>query len=145
MRYKHDGNVHKDFHLATQTTIDYVLKTYGMPFLEELFRRTAQEVYREIYTTLKRGDVEPLLEHWSYYYDREDGTYRIERRGDDVDFVVSDCPAVRHVLERQDRVDDSFYLQFDLLCQGFSESTPFDITCRRTGEGSYVFEIRNRI
>ena len=41
MRYQDTGEVHKDFHLATNTTIHYILKTYGMETLREVFKNTA--------------------------------------------------------------------------------------------------------
>ncbi len=142
MRYKHTGNVHKDFHLAGEATIRYVLDTYGGSFLEELFRRTAQKVYRDIYGSLVAGDYEPLLEHWAYYYERESGDFRIERLGNGADFHVLDCPALRHVEERNGRVDDSFRLQFELLAAGFAEGTPFAVTVEATGPRSYTMSIR---
>ena len=71
MRYRETGNVHKDFHLSMNTSIKYVLRNYGMETLRELFRRTAQLVYREIYADLRGGNFSSLLEHWRYFYDRE--------------------------------------------------------------------------
>lgn len=143
MRYEHTGNVHKDFHLATETTIAYVLEHCGRPFLEELFERTAQRVYRDIHQSLVSGDYEPLLEHWRYYYEREDGEYRVEHTDGGVDFIVLDCPAVRHVIERHGSVDERFYLQFELLCAGFSERTPFDISFTKHAPTSYTYHIRH--
>ena len=144
MRYRHTGNVHKDFHLATQTTIEYVMETYGRAFLDELFERTARLVYRDIYRSLEAGDFEPLLEHWSYYYRREAGEYRIDRVSGGADFVVLDCPAIRHLTEGGRSHSESFYLQFETLCRGYSHGTPFDITYHLTGPRGYVYRIRVR-
>ena len=44
MRYKETGEVHMDFHRTTNGTIAYLRKTYGEKFLDEVFRRTAQDV-----------------------------------------------------------------------------------------------------
>jgi hypothetical protein len=143
MRYRHTGNVHKDFHLATQTTIRYILDTYDRAFLAELFRRTAQEVYREIYRALVEGDAEPLVEHWSYYYERETGEFAVDRDADgSISFRVANCPAVSHIIERTGDVDETFYLQFELLAAGLSEGTPFEIAFERTGRTSYVYRIK---
>ena len=146
MRYRRTGNVHKDFHLATQTTIRYILEKYDRAFLAELFRRTAQRVYREIYQALVEGDAEPLVEHFRYYYGREGGEFTVDREEDGViTFRVTACPAVTHVLEQRGNVDDTFYLQFELLAAGFGEGTPFDITFERTGTKSYVYRIRGPV
>ena len=142
MRYRDTGNVHKDFHLATDTTIRYVLDTYGDDFLSELFARTAQRVYRDIYESLVVGDYEPFLEHLEYYYRREEGIYAVSRVEGGFDFSVTQCPAVRHVIERNGEVDDTFYLQFEMLAKGFCEATPFIIDFRRVGEFGYLYTLR---
>lgn len=137
MRYRDTGNVHKDFHLATDTTIRYVLENHGEDFLRELFRRTAQRVYRDIYQQLKQGNARPLREHWEYYYTREGGGYSVTEQENGFQFEVHDCPAVRHLKERGVEVVDSFYLQDVLLNEGWSEGTPFKIETQVLGEGHY--------
>ena len=137
MRYVDSGNVHKDFHLATNTTIRYVLEHYGEEFLRELFRRTAQQVYRDIYEHLQQGDPRPLREHWEYYYTREGGEYSVTEQEGGFEFEVHDCPAVRHLKERGVEVTDSFYLQDVLLNDGWSQGTPFEIETEILGEGRY--------
>ena len=144
MRYEHTGNVHKDFHLATNTTIRYVLDQYGPDFLRELFRRTAQKVYADIYGHLKNGDADPLLEHWKYYYDREDGKYQVNTTPTSIEFAVEDCPAVRHLHQRDTAVTDEFYLQSALLNDGWSEGTPFVVSTEVVGDGRYTMTIRKR-
>jgi len=142
MRYMDTGEVHKDFHLAMNETIDFVLSEYGMEFLTELFRRTSQNVYRDIYNHLKNGDSGPLIEHWSYYYSREDGDFSISEQDGRIVFHVTDCPAVRHLKEKGIPVTDNFYLQVSLMNEGWSEGTPFDIATEIIGEGEYRMTIR---
>lgn len=144
MRYRDGGNVHKDFHLATNTTIRYVLDHYGKDFLRELLRRTAQQVYRDIYENLKGGDAGPLREHWQYYYDREGGRYTITELENGFVFEVLECPAVRHLKERDVPVTDDFYLQDLLLNDGWSEGTPFRIETELLAEGSYRMTVTRR-
>ena len=142
MRYRDTGNVHKDFHLATDTTIRYVLETYGTDFLSELFARTAQRVYRDIYDSLVAGVFEPFLEHLTYYYRREGGVFDVTRVDGGFDFSVSQCPAVRHVIERTGKVEDNFFLQFELLAKGFAEDTPFEIEFQRVDDFGYRYSLR---
>ena len=144
MFYEEKGNVHKDFHLATNTTIAHVLKTYGQEFLRELFHRTAQGVFRKIYESLKSGDYTPLLEFWKYYYDREGGVYEIEKKDDGIIFHVLKCPAAAHLMKRGTPVTDDFYLQTIYLNEGWSEGTPFRIETVVHGEGKYDQIIRRR-
>jgi hypothetical protein len=144
MRYRETGEVHKDFHLTTNTTVQYILEHYGMDFLRELFRRTAQNVYKDIYDNLKNGDYQPLLEHWSYFYEREGGKFKLSTKGDEVIFHVLQCPAVRHLKERGVPVTESFYLPTILLNESWSEGTPFKIETTVQGEGEYTNTIRRR-
>ena len=115
-----------------------------MEFLTELFRRTAQRVFRDIYEHLKHGDLEPLVEHWTYYYGREGGKFDVVRTDDQVDFKVMDCPAVRHLKERGVPIDDAFYLQISLLNSAWAEETPFTIETDILGEGVYTMRLRRR-
>ena len=71
MRYKEAGQVHMDFHRTTNGTITYLRKNYGQEFLDEVFKRTARDMYRSIREDLLRGDPEQLVEHWAYFFDRE--------------------------------------------------------------------------
>ena len=92
MRYRETGEVHLDFHRSTNGTIAYLRDNYGREFLDETFRRTARDVYRAIHEDLEQGNPEHLVEHWTYFFDREGGQYTLEREGDEIRFVVHRCP-----------------------------------------------------
>ena len=46
MRYKDTGNVHLDFHGAVNTTVNYIVKKFGIEALHETFFRTGRDVLR---------------------------------------------------------------------------------------------------
>ena len=142
MRYKDKGEVHKDFHLATNITITYVLEKYGEGFLSDLFKRTAQRVYKDIYENLKVGNSKALVEHWEYYYTREGGKYEIVKQGNEIVFHVLECPAAVHLEKRTGSIPDSFLLQTTLLNAAWSEGTPFSIDTERIGPKEYKMIIR---
>ena len=144
MRYREEGNVHKDFHLATDTTIRYVLSQYGLGFLKELFRRTAHLVYKEIYEALKKGDCKPLVEHLTYFLKREEAVFRVINGKDEVILEIEECPAVKHLKERGREVTTDFCLQTALMNEAWSEGSEFNITTFITGEGSCRQIIRRK-
>ena len=144
MRYQDTGNVHMDFHLATNTTIHYVLEEYGETFLKELWRRTAQQVYKDIYEHLKQGDMHPLLEHWEYYFKREKGVFHLTKDSTGAVLVVDECPAVRHLREKGVAPDPCFCSQTKHLNEAWSEGTPFEIATETTGVGSCRQVIRRK-
>ena len=135
MRYQETGNVHRDFHLGTDTTIRHLLNTYDVEFLRELFGRTAREVYREIHAALKKGDMEPLLEHWQYFMDREGGKASVERGLEGAVLEVDTCPAVHHLIDRGKNPSTDYCLQTCLMNNAWAEGTPFDIRTVLTGCG----------
>ena len=77
--------------LRSLRPIAYLRANYGRAFLEETFRRMARDVYRAIGNDLKQGNQEHLVEHWTYYFDREGGQYTLERKDDAIHFVVHQC------------------------------------------------------
>ena len=142
MRYKETGEVHMDFHRTTNGTIAWLRKTHGEKFLDDVFRHTAQEVYRSIHEDLKRGDTAQLVEHWTYFFDREKGEYSLERDGETVRLVVRKCPAIAYLQSRGIEVDPSFCRQTVVMNQAWSEGTPFEISTEVLGGGRCVQTVR---
>jgi hypothetical protein len=142
MRYKDTGEVHKDFHLATNTSINYILDTYGMATLREVFQRTAQKVYLDIYQHLQKGDTGPLCEHMEYYFEREAGEYKKTENGETITFEVTKCPAVAHLVDRGYEWSENFCLQTKLMNEAWSEGSQINITTEIKGQGHCVQTMR---
>ena len=144
MRYRETGEVHLDFHRATNGTIAYLRDNYGREFLDETFRRTARDVYRAIHEDLKQGNPEHLVEHWTYFFDREGGQYTLERKGGEIRFVVHKCPAIAYLESRGIPVDTDFCRQTVVVNETLAEGTPFEVTTEVLGGGKCVQTIRRR-
>ena len=97
LRYQETGEVHADFHRSANATIAYLRDTYGREFLDETFRCMAENVYRTIHEDLKNGNPETLVEHWTYFFSREGGQETVERKEDEIRFVVDRCPAIAYL------------------------------------------------
>ena len=39
LRYSDSGNVHMNFHVATNTTIDFIIKNFGLEAMDQIFSR----------------------------------------------------------------------------------------------------------
>ena len=115
-----------------------------METLEEIFRRTAQRVYRDMYERLKEGDTEALAEHWEYYLQREGGEYTITREKGQTTLTISRCPAIAYLREHGFVPDEAFCKTTRMLNEGFSEGTPFRITTEILGDGKCIQTIRER-
>jgi hypothetical protein len=145
MRYREVGEVHLDFHRSLNGTIAYLRDNYGQELLDETFRRTARDVYRSIHEDLKRGDPEQLVEHWTYYIDREGGQYTLDRSNDEIRLVVRQCPACIYLSRRGFEIDADFCRQTIVINETLAEDTPFEITTKVCGNAQCVQTIRKRI
>jgi hypothetical protein len=80
--------------------------------------------------------------HWTYFTEREKGVYKIEREGNEIRFIVLQCPATTYLRNRGIVVDPEFRRQTITMNQAWSEGTPFEISTKITGEDAYVQTIR---
>jgi hypothetical protein len=144
MRYRETGEIHLDFHRCTNGTIAYLRDNYGREFLDETFCRMARDVYRAIREDLARGDPEHLVEHWTYFFDREGGRYTLERNEGEIRLVVHQCPAIAYLNSRGIPVDPDFCRQTVVINESLAEGTPFDVTTEVLGGGRCVQTIRRR-
>lgn len=142
MRYRETGEVHMDFHRTTNGTISYLRRKHGLKLLDEVFRRTAQDVYRAIWEDLKRGKPGHLVRHWRHFFDREKGRYSIRRGKDEIEMTVEECPAIAYLRRRGIKVDPAFCRQTVVMNRAWSEGTPFEITTEVLGAGRCVQTIR---
>lgn len=127
MRYNEKGEVHMDFHAATNATINYIVEHFGEDALSSIFKKVGTEVYKSIHNKLKNGDASELIEHFRYYFDRENGEYQITEEDGTIILEVSKCPAVEHIIELGLTLSPSFCRQTievnDALCAGTPWST----------------------
>lgn len=144
MRYCDTGNVHLDFHRTMNGTIGYLRDRYGVGFLDDILRRTAQDVYRAIHADLLAGNPEPLLEHWTYYLVREGGDFTVERTPDEIRVIVHRCPAADYLRQRGIPLDPAFRRQTIVLNAALGEGTPFEVTTEIITDLRYVQTIRKR-
>ena len=71
LRYRSEGELHKDFHGLMCATLHYVRDRYGDDAVRAILASTAQKVYKSIHDALCAGDCSELAEHWKYYMARE--------------------------------------------------------------------------
>jgi len=128
LRYKETGEVHNGLPPDDQWNDCLPRRTYGEKFLDEVFRRTAHDVYRSIHNDLKRGDPEQLVAHWSWFFDREKGEYVIERKGEEIRMTVKRVPRSPISRGAGSKIDPAFCRQTVVVNTALREGTPFEIT-----------------
>lgn len=144
LRYAEDGNVHLDFHGATNTTIDFIVERYGVAALHEIFTRVGRDVYADLRRHLESGDRSELVRHWRHFFAREHADFDIEIGDDAVVLTVRRCPAWHHVSKITGSVSPYFCDQTIVTNNAMAAGTPFEIETRPAGDGSCVQTIRRR-
>lgn len=144
MRYEEDGNVHLDFHGATNTTIDFIVERFGVAAMDEIFAKVGRDVYADIRQDLLNGDTRQLVRHWKHFFDREGADYDIEIVDDEIVLTVRRCTAWHHVKGLVGHVSPHFCDQTSRTNEAIAEGSPFAIDTEITGEGSCRQVIRRR-
>ena len=60
LRYNDGGNVHMDFHGATNTTIEFIINKYGIDTMNDIFKKVGKDVYKDIKDHIKKGNIKML-------------------------------------------------------------------------------------
>lgn len=144
MRYNEGGNVHLDFHGATNTTIDYIIANYGVGVMDEIFVKVGKDVYADIRGQLAEGNGGELVRYWHHFFDRENADYEIEVSEDEIVLTVRHCTAYHHVKKIAPAVSPHFCDQTIRVNEAMAQGTPFEIDTQITGEGSCRQVIRRR-
>ena len=144
LRYNEDGNVHLDFHGATNTTIEFIVSRYGVEAMHEIFRKVGRDVYQDIRRHLMAGDAEELVKHWRHFFEREGADYSIAIEGDDIVLTVRRCTAWHHVRKIAGSVSPNFCDQTSITNTAMADGTPFAVETIVTGEGACRQTIRRR-
>lgn len=142
LRYNEGGNVHLDFHGATNTTIDFIVSRVGIEAMHEIFRRVGRDVYQDIRRHLLAGDALELVKHWRHFFDREKADYDIAISEDEIRLTVRRCPAWHHVKAIAPGVSPHFCDQTSVTNSAMAEGTPFGIETTVTGDGACTQVIR---
>ena len=133
MRYKSEGEVHKDFHGLTCATLHYLVDNYGREAMVAVLKNTAQKVYKTIHEQLIAGKCDELVEYWDYYLKREGGDFAVEKLVNGVRLVVSDCPALRHLVKLEQEPDEIMCEATRIFDEALAEGSPFVADVQKTG------------
>lgn len=144
LRYAETGEVHLDFHGATDTTIDFIIGKFGLAAMDDIFRKVGKDVYRSIHEDLLAGDTGQLVRHWRHFFDRENCDYDIAVGDDEIVLTVRHCTAWHHVAKLVGTPSVHFCDQTSRTNEGMAEGSPFAIDTEITGPGSCRQVIRKR-
>jgi predicted ArsR family transcriptional regulator len=144
LRYQEEGNVHLDFHGATNTTIDFIVERYGVEVLHEIFAKVGRDVYVDLRRHMLDGDPLEMVKHWRHFFDREEADYDIAVGDDEIVLTVRRCPAYHHVAKIAPAVSPHFCDQTSKVNEAIAEGSAYRIDTEITGPGACRQIIRRR-
>jgi hypothetical protein len=137
VRYKDTGELHMDFHGATNTTIKYIVDHFGEEALTEIFTCVGKDVYKSIHNGLMNDDPSELIEHLNYYLSREKADYTLEENRDGFILLVNECPAVRHIKKIGLELSPYFHRQDIDISNAMCDGTPWQCETEIIEPGKY--------
>jgi len=144
LRYAEEGEVHLDFHGATNTTIDFIIGKFGLAAMDEIFRKVGKDVYRSIHEDLIAGDTDQLVAHWRHFFTRENCDYDIAVGDEEIVLTVRRCTAWHHVAALVGIPSAHFCDQTSRTNEAMAEGSPFAIDTEVTDPGACRQVIRRR-
>ena len=103
-----------------------------------MLRKTGREVYKSIHDKLAKGDDSELIEHLSWFANREGAKYKMAIAPGEVVFEMLECPAIRHLRRLGIAPDGLTCLQTSEVNAGFCEGTPWESSLESLGEGHCI-------
>ncbi|HHW30906.1 MAG TPA: hypothetical protein GXX20_04415 [Clostridiaceae bacterium] len=135
--------LHKDFHLAMNTGIDYLHKKYGEHAVREYLKRFAKNFYAPLTEALKTRGLVALKEHFEHIYKVERSNANITLKDDELTISVDICPAVEYIRKNNAKVADLFYETTKTVNETICEGTPYAFELieynQETGGGTQRF------
>ena len=136
LRYRCEGEVHRDFHASILDGYNYVKDNYGEAAVRGVMRDFAQKVHRQMHEKLKAGDFSELVEYWKWYMNREGGEYSIkETDAGEIVLEVRRCPGCAHLERRGIAGGGGLCAATKLFNECLCEGTPFVIETETSGGG----------
>ena len=127
MRREASDNVymHKDFHGALSTGIQYLEENFGEEAVREYLRDFANAYFAPLKEEVKQRGLPTLKEYFEELYEKEGGDVEITLSDGELVIRVSTCPAVTHMRQQDYPVARMFYETTKTVNEALVEGTDF--------------------
>ena len=138
LRYRETGNLHKDFHAGTSLALDFLYEKHGEKAIAEVLHNTGTKVYASIHYKLKNDDPSELIEHFAYFYNREEADFDLHVTENEINLTVRQCPAIAHIRKLGLTPSKHFCQTTLLINQALCEDSPWASETSIVGDGQCV-------
>jgi hypothetical protein len=119
--------LHKDFHGALSTGIEYLHEHYGADAVRDYLRRFASTYYAPLSAALRERGLIAMKEYLEHMYEIEGGDISLAWSDDELMLEVAACPAVAHMREHGYRVARLWSETTRAIYEAICEGTPFAV------------------
>ncbi len=117
--------LHKDFHGALSSGIQYLDERYGAEAVRLFLRNFAHAFYAPLREAIRQRGLAALKEHLESVYRTEGGGVAFESSADELFVRVAACPAVTHMRQHGYPVARLFCETLRTVDAAICEDTPF--------------------
>ncbi|MBN1291219.1 MAG: hypothetical protein JXB48_05205 [Candidatus Latescibacteria bacterium] len=117
--------LHKDFHSALSTSIEYLHRHFGSEAVSEYLRKFTRTYYAPLTVKLNNNGLVALKEHFQKIYDIEGEKIEISFTENELVLTIKSCPAVKHMREHNYPVARLFMETTKTVNEALCEGTPF--------------------
>lgn len=118
--------LHKDFHGALSTGIEYVRLRYGDQAVRDYLRQFALNWFKPLTAALREKGLPALRAHYERIFALEGGEVRFTETADELVLDVRLNPAVTHMKAHGYAVSPLFHESVGTVGKTLCEGTPFD-------------------
>lgn len=118
--------LHRDFHGALSTGIEYLHATFGPDAVRDYLRKFALSYYAPLREALMTEGLPALKRHFERMYEIEGGDTSIALEGDELVVTVTLCPAVAHMRSHGYPVARLFRETTVTVNDAICEGTPYE-------------------
>jgi len=117
--------LHKDFHGALSTGIDYLEQQFGEEAVREYLRQFTRAYYAPVIDEIRQRGLPALREHLERIYAIEGGEISFDENADELILHAAFSPAVVHMREHGYKVARLFHETVKTVNETLCDGTPF--------------------
>jgi hypothetical protein len=118
--------LHKDFHIALNLMMTYILDNFGKDSLIIYLKKFSQAYYKPLNLSLMSGDKQVLADYFKGIYEKEEWPVNISIHENSVEITQDACPAISHIVLKGGKPCPCYSETYSTVYETICENTPFE-------------------
>ena len=134
--------LHKDFHIALNYGIDYLLKKYGENAVRDYLRQFTKSYYAPLTEAINRIGLKAIKEHYEKIYKSEDAVFDIHYTDDELSIHLSSSPAVTYIKEKGHHLSKLYGETVKTVMTVLCENSPYMVEILQYNDDNGGYKVR---